>query len=393
MKKDKQSTDVQPTNKTKDSKTKTTTAKQKPVSKEPKQKPTKQIDSTPKTKEPKKQKVKEKEKKERQPLTKRSLASLCVLLVLGIATGSVVGVWFKKNLLGTSLPPPDYASMSEAELRDDAYDIAVTQGYTSKVPFKEKNSIINAFIAAEYNLGNFATSYYTYANGIVDTIAQQEIYTEKMYDGTTYYGSSISAGIISVGELALYNKSTPDQVTVIVGEKISKKSTGNKINCSLDNCGYNGQSKYIYNVSYPKAKAKTQTLDEYKAIMGIGPDTIIPYIVSSKTVINDPSQTFKKVTDKDGAVCYNFQLVLDPQTSVKNYVNQMSHMSGLNDLPAFTSVVVNVSLTMVDGRIHFKTIDIDEHYSIKYGILTPQCNGRTHQEFIINKPVTLPEVV
>ena len=375
MKKSKKQDTIQPADMTEQNKE--VVSKDKPA--KTKQKPTK---DKVKTKEPK--------KKEKQPFTRRSLASLCVLMVLGIATGSVVGVWFKKNLLGSSLPPPDYASMSEAELRDDAFDIAVTQGYSTKKPFKEKNSIINAFISAEYNLSNFATSYYTYTNGIVDTIAQQYIYSEKIYDGTTFYGSSISAGIISVGELALYDPTQPDDITVVVGSNINKKTTSSKISCILDNCPYHNQSKYIYDVTYSNSKATKQTMEQYRKIMGIAPDTIVPYIVSSKTVINDPSQTFKKVTDKDGNECYNFQIVLDPQTSVKNYVNQMSHMSGLNDLPAFTSVVINVSLTMVDGRIYFKTFDIDEHYSIKYGILTPQCNGRSHQEFVINKPVTIP---
>ena len=158
----------------------------------------------------------------------------------------------------------------------------------------------------------------------------------------------------------------------------------------MDTCFYKNANKYIYNVTYTESNIQKQTLAQYKEIMGSAPNTLIPYIVSSKTVLNDPAATFKKVTASDGTECFTFTLYLNPQTSVKNYVNQISHMSGLNDLPAFTSVKLDVALCMVGDYIHFKAVDIEEHYSIKYGILTPQCTGRSHIEFTINQPVTLP---
>lgn len=332
-----------------------------------------------------------KKKRKRKGFTKRGIAGFLVLCFLGITSGSIIGVWFRKNFMGGS--SFDYSTLSEASIRgtETEHAIAVTQGFSTKTPTKD--NLIYNFIAAEYNYKNHATSFHIRANGVVNTIiGAQDVYSEKFFDGTTVCAISTNKGTIDVAEMTVQNILTPDDISVYNGKGLTKTYSDEKINCPFgSSCSYHNKTYYTnksdYNVT-PKKMTEAQYIEE----MGFKPINLISYIVSSQTVLNkaELSKTFKVITLSDGTTGYAFSLNLHPQLSVLNYAQQMKHTSGLDSYPTFSSVKVNVVLSMVDGRVQFKYLDSDEAYTVKYGPMYPKCTSQIHQEFNFNVPVTLP---
>ena len=331
--------------------------------------------------------------------TRRTTATFLVACILGITSGSIIGVWFRKNLLG-GVPPVDYSQFNEITLRGNEIineDLGLNVKYLTSTP--NKNSLVMSFVAAEYNARHYATSYEIVSNGLVSTIAKQEIYAHKLWDGKNFLGYSVSSGLMSLGEVASYSIDDPNTIIVTAGSNISKKSTNHKIYCPNTSCEYSGKNLFEYvanfngkQTTYKRNVEDTRELPVYRDVIGLDPDNSIPYIVSSKTLLQEQSYNFREVELEDGNIGYAYTLNLNPQSSVLNYVKQMKYLSKLDDLPVFTSVKLDIVLTMVDGRVYFKYLDISEEYSIKYGILTPKCNQNTHLEFNFNIDVTIPNL-
>ena len=300
-----------------------------------------------------------------------------LLCVAGIVTGATVGIWFKRTFL-TDYDKTDYSNLSEAELRDDAEQIA--KDYATRTPTKDKDALIKAFIAAEYN-GLHADNFYSFANSFVDMgITTQSSYSDKTFDGTTVITNTASSGMISFAERVTYRVGE-DNLTLIRDKNVYKQS-GDAIDCPLD-CRF--KKNTIITSNYDKATTKEQSHADYVAATGSSPLGLITHIVSSKTVINNPADTFRTISLGGDVVGWAFTLRLNPKTSVLNTAKQMKYLSDLNDYPTFKSVRLDVVLIKGNnGKIYLKTIDSTEEYVVPYGILAPQGTGYTHTEFTFN---------
>ncbi len=314
-----------------------------------------------------------------------TMVAVSLLCIAGIVTGAVVGIWFKRTLL-TNYEKTDYSNLREADLRDDA-DAIIADGYDTKTPTKNKDALIKAFIAAEYN-GIHADRYYTFANSFVDMgITTQTSYSDKTFDGTTVVTNTASAGMISFAERVTYR--VGDENLTLIRDKNIRKAKGDTLTCPF-NCRFHHQPNAIITSDYT-ADPTPQSHADYVAVTGASPHGMLTHIVSSKTVVNNPADTFRTVTLADGQTGYAFTLQLNPKTSVLNTATQMKYLSGLNDYPTFQRVQLDVVLIKENGKIYLKTIDTTEKYVVPYGMLAPQGTGYTHTEFTFNYPLPDPE--
>lgn len=323
--------------------------------------------------------------KKKKPFRIKSIVSLVVLFVLGISSGLFAGDWFVTNFIGG--PATDYSLFSETELR--AGNNLIATQYSERIP--SANDAWKSFVAAEENF-KYATSYDLVSNGIVNTIVQQTVYARKIYDGTTCYVEQISDGLVAVADRYTYNPSLYDssnEDTFILhtkGKLNEKVSLGQTLDCPFD-CSYGDKEGFSYNTEYSSTPEKWDK-QRYVDAMGAVPESPIAYIVSEKTVLD--CSNFRSINEK-GITKYCFRLNLHSGASVLNYVKQMKTVSALSDYPSFTSVILDVSLVMIDGKVMFDCIDILEKYSVKYGSLSPKCTGILHQNFYFNEEYSIPE--
>ena len=306
-----------------------------------------------------------------------TMVVVSLLCVAGIITGATVGIWFKKTFLA-NYDKTDYSNLSETELRDDA--AAIAKEYGTKTPTADKTKLINAFIAAEYN-GLHADNFTSFANSYVDMgITTQSSYSDKTFDGTTVITNTASSGMISFAERVTYRKG--DDNLTLIRDKNVKQDKGDTIDCPF-NCRFDGKPNAIITSNFTAAPT-TMSHADYVATTGASPLGLITHIVSSKTVINNPADTFHTVNLGGGVVGFAFTLRLNPKTSVLNTAKQMKYLSDLNDYPTFKSVRLDVVLIKENGLIYLKTIDSTEEYVVPYGMLAPQGTGYTHTEFTFN---------
>lgn len=296
-----------------------------------------------------------------------------LVCVLGIATGIFLGSWYSYSLLTNTV---DYSNYTVAEL-SDSYEDVISKVLNISKPTKndlenwltiakEKNltpaNLLPSenFILAEYNASK-AKSFKAIGNGMVETIASQSVYSEKLYDGNAYFFSSISKGMLTIANLS-YMKANSSTVKLIKGTNVTPTSAT-----------WNGETK-----SY--------TPDQYYDLAGGTPDKINSYIISSKTLLNNRTEDVSKTTYNDKPV-YKFSFQLDPVKSVINYVKQVKLTSGLSDYPTFNDITQTV---YIDENWNFVRIEIVENYRVTFSGLQPKCKGTLNTDFTFNEPVTLP---
>lgn len=322
--------------------------------------------------------------KRKKKFSTKSLVSLIVLFVMGISSGVFAGNWFVANFIGG--PQTDYSLFSEEELR--AGNDSIATQYASRTP--SKNDAWKSFIAAEQNFKG-AESYDLISNGLVSTIVTQTVYSRKTFDGENCYVEQISDGMVAVADRYIYKPAEYDEnnedthITHVKGKLLGRASLGSTLDCPFD-CSNGNKVGFIYNTDY---SGNAEKWDRQKCVdaMGALPESPIAYIVSQKTILD--CSDFK-VVNQNGINKYCFRLTLHPGASVLNYVKQMKTVSSLSDYPSFTSVTLDVSLIMLDGKVMFDCIDVFEKYSVKYGSLSPKCTGTLHQNFYYNGDYTIP---
>ena len=308
-----------------------------------------------------------------------TMAVAALLCVAGIVSGAVLGVWLKKTFF-TGYTKTDYSNLSEAELRDNVEAI-LAEGYGTKTPTKNRDALIKGYLAAEAN-GLQADNFFTFANSFVDMgITTQTSYSDKTFDGTTVVSNTASNGMIKFAEQVTYTVGS-DEITLIRDQNISTHTRGT-LDCPFS-CRFHQKPNAIITSNYT-ATPRTQSHADYVAATGASPYSFLTYIVSSKTVVNNPADTFHTVDLADGSTGWAFTLQLNPRTAVLNTAKQMKYLSGLADYPTFTAVKLDVVLCQIQGKIYLKTIDITEKYVVPYGMLSPQGTGYTHQEFTFNQ--------
>ncbi len=325
-----------------------------------------------------------KQDKPKKKFNKRSFVSMLVLFVMGISSGLFAGNWYATNFIAG--PATDYSQFTEAQLRVGNDRIA--NDYATKIP--TANDAWKSFIAAEKNFAS-ATSFDILSNGVVDTIITQTVYSRKIYNGETVFVEQISDGMVAVADRFVYKPSSyilEDVSSHIVRSKgkLNGTTTINEHLTCHSNCKHGNKNAYVYNTSYNNAPT-TMTEDEYVEAMGAMPLSPIAYIVSTATVLSCGNFN---VTGSGENTRYTFSMSLHSGASVLNYVRQMKTVSGLSDYPSFTEVKLDVSLQMLDGKVMFDHICVNEKYSVPYGSLTPKCTGTLHQRFLFNGDYDIP---
>ncbi len=328
---------------------------------------------------------KEVESKPKKKFNSRSLVSIIVLFVLGISSGVFAGKWYATNFIAG--PTTDYSMFSEVELREGNDKIA--RDFATKTPTEA--TAWKSLIAAESNFYT-ADTFDVLSNGLVDTIVTQDVYSRKIYDGTTIVVEQISDGMVAVADKFEYKPNTysdADKSTHIVrtkGKLNGKKTIAENLLCLAD-CKHGNKKAYIYSTNY-NGKKTTMTEQEYRDAMGGNPISPYAYIISEKTITK--CYNFKKQGSGEDAR-YTFTINLHPGASVLNYVKQMKTVSGLSDFPNFTEITINVSLQMLGGKVMFDYICVNEKYSVAYGALTPKCTGTLHQRFLFDGDYTISD--
>ncbi len=296
-----------------------------------------------------------------------------LVCMLGIASGIFLGSWYSYSQITSVV---DYSSYTEADLRDSIEDVIKDVLNIDKPTTDQINNWLTLakqkgikptdllpsqnFILAEYNASK-AESYSAIANGMVETIASQTIRSEKYFDGTAYTSSSISKGILTVAELS-YMKKDSGTIKTIKGNNVTSTSAN-----------WNGAEKTLSN-------------NEYLEQVGLLPNALNPYIVSSKTILANRAEDIVKTTYNNKEV-YKFTFQLDAVTSVLNYIKQVKYTSGLSDYPSFDDITQTV---YIDEDWNFVRIEIVENYRVTFSGLKPKCKGTLNTDYTFNQSVTLP---
>ncbi len=303
---------------------------------------------------------------------KRRVFNLACILILGVVTGSILGGWYKNyadsqtqvNYPESEEPYLDNTNLilanalgrdnpTESELRNFA--LSLKAQHKSPLNFSASQN----FILATYK-ASLASSYLAVGRGKVATIATQSVYSVHAYDGKKYELTSQSKGLMTVAICAVHEKGS-NNVNLIHGTNIQDESAD-----------WNGENKKY-------------TTNEFVGLNGSLPDRLSPYVVSSKTVLNEGDIQIEFTTYNDKPV-YAYTMKLDPVLGAINYHKQVMLTSGLASSPKFSEITMTIYL---DDEWNFVHTDINEIYVVKYGI-PATCNGTLSTDYSFNCPVTMP---
>ncbi len=291
--------------------------------------------------------------KERKPFefTKKSIIALIFVSIAGIMSGIFVGGFF------IGAPQVDYSQYNEAELRDDTKSLSKNANGKSPSSYKA----YEIFEIAEERMithGNV----YAYGTGVVkNSFADQKVSSTKAYENGRYFKESVSKGLKSVGERDYYDEGS-NSIHYYSGSGITEELTATW-----------------------KDKGEI-TLDNFKETNGVQITSFIPYIVSSKTVLNK-SATPKEITLEDGSKAYEIVVELDAILSVLNYVKQMKNISQLPSYPTFESITLTC---VIDETFRFISIDTIEKYTVNYMGVNASCTGTLREDFTYGKNDFIP---
>lgn len=320
-----------------------------------------------KVSKPKKTKKSSLEGYEKVSFMKR-IRTLVILLVMGVFTGSGVGVWYYNNLLRSNI---DYDTLfAEAQTYETNYDelfsskLSITSN-SDKANWVEIVSnqgktpadftAVDNFALAEWNAYQ-ASSFAVIGHGSVFTLGvKQGIYSARKFDGNKYAFESISSGVISVVGADSYEKNSN-----VVKQFTGKDVKGDTATWSED---------------------KITPLNEYIDAVGNSPAVIHPYIISSKTVKESTDVVFDEESET-----YSFTLVLDNVLSVIRYARQVKRTGGLGSYPEFSKIVQKV---VIDKSWNIVSVDIEEDYSAVAFGMKVSCKGELFCEYTFNGNVEM----
>lgn len=314
----------------------------------------------------------DKPNKKKKHIWLKRLISVGLVLILGIFSGSILANWYKRTIEASKF---DYTQFDITKFYDDTNAIvASATGMSNPSEADMKNFAVLAkssgktplnftpsqnYILAEYNAIN-SSSFSAVGTGKVATIATQTIYTRKLYDGNAYTNENISIGLLTVATCSHYEK----------GGRVVRLVNGT--NATDTSATWNGgEERY--------------GTEEFVDMTGCLPNTILPYIISSKTILDEDKVVISQ-TERDGKTVYEFTISLHNVYSVLNYQKQVKFTSGLADSPVFSDISVKI---IIDENWNFVRTEIVEHYTVIYGI-TANCEGTLNTDYTFNEPVELP---
>ena len=309
-----------------------------------------------------------------------------------LASGVMLGNWFKNFLTGQDVDAPNYL-----DYRLDQYEMNSTQvlasilGTTAQSGnnFSElteklrqqgktpKDLTVSQNIAMANLNASLASSYVALGLGSVEVKApvigkgNQAITSCKKFDGAAYTFESISKGMLPVATCAFLKKDSSD-VNVYSSKKIDiDAKTGL---CSADW----GETSTPYKLA------------KYVDLNGMEPYRLFPYVISSKTILDEAKVEVQEETYNEKQV-FAFTINLDPVTSVLRYYKQVMQTSGIDDFPTFESVSVTI---LLDADWNYVRSEVVESYVVKYPVgrqkINAPCKGTLNTDYVFNGPVTLP---
>ena len=303
----------------------------------------------------------------------RRLITFGIIIVLGVVSGAFLADWYKNYLKSqiadyTSYAITDYIDDTRAIVAkatgidnpsdDDLNNFASLAKQHGQTP---QNYTPSENYALAYFKASLATSYSAIGTGQISTpVANQSVYSAKKFDGSKYTFESVSLGMLTVAKCIVSNSGS-DKVTVIDGN-----------NANTSGATWNGNS-----VDY--------TEDEFKELAGVLPSELMPYIISSKTILNEDQVEITK-TDFSGKEVYKFTVELNNVYSVLNYHKQVKFSSGFSDSPSFSNIKITF---LMDDEWNFVQTQIEEKYTVIFGI-SVQCTGTLVTDYTFNEQVEMP---
>ncbi len=284
---------------------------------------------------------------------KGRLLRISSILILGVMTGAVLGTLYKNSMGGAV----DFSGYTESQFRDDTDELLkLVTGKTSPTEADKQNWVSLAkdqgitdptkltpsqnFMLAEYN-STFAKNFFVLSLDGATTAAgmTQTVYSRRKFNGSKYTFESLSVGsLVQLATCSVTAKGS-NKVEVIQGNNITET-----------NADWTGA-------------IKPYTVQGYKDTTGTYLHNLSPYIVSSKTVLNN--EKTEVTLREDGN--YEFTLKLDPVGSVINYVKQIEFTSGM-PVQKFNNVTIRV---IIDQNWNFVETNITESYGILFGGAMP----------------------
>ena len=318
-----------------------------------------------------KQKRKKKDKKKTQKTEEKKtflqkMRTLGILIVLGVFTGSGLGVWYFNSVLRSNV---DYSALNAADYIQDV-DETLARYFTITPSFDKKNfaeiahannitplnlTAADNFVLAQYKAEQ-ANSYIAEGYGSVFTMGiKQGLYSAKKFNGQRYTFESISLGMVSAVMCDSYVKGS-NTVTSYTGKNATENSA-------------------------TWEKEGDYTIDKFKEKAGNMPNAVQPYIISDKTIINSSEITYNNETDQ-----YSFEIELDKVTSVINYARQVRRTGGLGADPEFYNIKQTI---VIDSDWNLVQIIVEESYSAVAFGMKVSCQGTLTMDYKFNCDVTL----
>ncbi len=312
-------------------------------------------------------KVKKAKKNYEKTTFSHKMRVLATLMVLGIFTGSGLGVWYFNVNLKSNV---DYGSPSAADYIKPVSTVlstnfpAITSASQHKdwldyVGDKTPNDVsaVDNVLLAVHN-ASLADSFLFTGNGKAISLGiTQTVYSQRRHFDNIYTFESISKGTISVANFD-YMEGNND-IEIYTGQNIEQRKADWHFNRQISQ-------------------------NDYEALTGSLPSGITPYIISEKTIL---SSDMKK-DEETGHYVITFNL--DPVTSILNYYKEVRRTGGLEADPEFYSVKYTAT---IDSRWNLITTEVSESYkAVKFG-MGVTCNGTILIDYQFNVDVTLPPLI
>ncbi len=309
---------------------------------------------------------------------KHKLKVMGILSVLGIFTGSGLGVWYFNFSLKSNVDysqagnPDDYIqSVDDTLSRNfEGIDLTNAKAWVSYAQGMGKTpadlSPVDNFVLSQYNIVN-ANSYSVIGEGNISAntfglVVDQFMYSEKKFDGEKYSFVSISPDTTGmVGDVAVCD--------------VLAKGGNSIVSYKGEIIEGNRSANWAYNTTYSK--------DEHRAMNGVRVDDIQPYLICEETIVSSSEITM----DEDGN--YVFTLELDTIKAVLNYIKQVQRTGGLSSYPEFKSLQTTFTITPDWQLVKMKIVEV--YKAVKIGV-SPTITATINFDFTINEPIELPSL-
>ena len=308
---------------------------------------------------------------------KKRFLKLGAISMLGVLTGCGLGYWYYNTNYGNFFDPNSWTPEQIAALYDNEKEI-IAKVVGKELTEEEQNNWFNLTsltpenlsasenaLLALYNLSNPQITKAYRADGegnVTATVgikASQSVYGLHSFDGETYISESASYGQFAKQAHRSSMDKNKKMVTHIDGTTTSPKDI-----TWTDHIG--GKCSGTVGLS------QNMTAAAYKDVIGGLPDEVNPYIISSKTVIDNDVE-IKKVVDEEGKVTYSFTFQLKPVESTVLYVKQMKMVGGLDSYPMYEKGDITQTFT-IDENWNLIEIYVAEHYEQVVGFKA-SCEG------------------